>query len=170
MYKQSDAPEQSDFLINCLFEAKNAGIRLNSKLMRDMLDVIEGTRRGHLTRTGSYSHRAFKLKCRWRSREALTRFSSNEEMLKNTVRDHALPMIKFIEWLYHLETPNIDRLIFYIDQELISVVITKEENDRLTKMGLSAEFPEDYNGDHFSRYKAAGIEIVDTLYLKKAIA
>lgn len=163
MYKQSDAEKQSDFLIKSIFEAKRSGIRLNAKLLRDMLDVIEGTRRGHLTRTNYYSHRTFKLKCRWRSRAALTQFASAEDVLKNTVRDHSLPMIIFIDQLYKLEANDLNSVIRFIDNELISVVITKEEDAHLSRMKLASTLPNDFIGQRFARYEAAGIEIIDSL-------
>ncbi len=168
MYKPSPANAQADFLLETLLRAKLSGVNLNGKILRDMLDVIEGTRRGHLNSKQNYNHATFKAKCRYRSKRAIEEFKGDpKKQAKNTVRDHAFPIQKLAHWLTHLDVKTTDSLWHFLDEHLVSVVITKEENHLLSKRGLGHDIPPDSDGVNlFDRYHAVGIEVIDHVTLQ----
>lgn len=77
-----------------------------------------------------------------------------------TVLDHAVPL-KFIVAKICTGEPSKERIVYILDQFLVSVQLTRlEHTSILHAANLAEDMPSDWDGkDCFARYKRAGIEI-----------
>jgi hypothetical protein len=73
------------------------------------------------------------------------------------VFEHAIPLaVLFKEMLANPITDDSIRRL--LTERLVAVVVTKEEDERLTQMQLGRSMPEDWDGvDPYARYRKAGI-------------
>jgi hypothetical protein len=82
------------------------------------------------------------------------------------VYDHAVPVKYLLNDLLGLAnvTPEAVRTMLEGKHGPIAVLITKDEDARLSKLGLAHRMPEDWGGaDHLARYRAAEIELEDNM-------
>jgi hypothetical protein len=83
--------------------------------------------------------------------------SHNSNLLRY---DHSLPFKLVQEKLLNLKEVNTTTVKQILETHLFACVITKQEDNLLTKAGLRSKMPEDWDGiDHLARYKAVGIEV-----------
>lgn len=77
------------------------------------------------------------------------------------VYDHAIPF-KFIqETLLEMSNPDEGKVKHVQETNLVSCLITKQEDGLLTSMGLRSRMPNHDGGQHYlARYDAAGIKVV----------
>ena len=91
--------------------------------------------------------------------------ATKENNNKNLRYDHPVPLRVVCEILFSLDKINEKNIKFILEKFIKNggVLITKDEDNKLTKMGLKSSMPENWNGeDIFARYKKADIEIVHT--------
>ena len=158
---------QLQMLLGFICESVNSKIQINSKLLRDMLDVIEGLMRGAVNSKGNYSHSTLKLKCSYISIEAkkLKKQTNSAMLLRITHREHAVPLKVLVSKLYSLNNIKINELKTFLDKNLISVLITKLEQSRLdnAEFQIKDKMPVDWDEtDVFARFKIVNIEITKT--------
>ncbi|WP_145995293.1 hypothetical protein [Macromonas bipunctata] len=80
----------------------------------------------------------------------------------NLVYDHAIPFKYILEKALSMQDVNTNTVKDLLDQNLFACTITKEEDAALFKHGLAHKMPKDWDGlDALSRYKSAGIEVVE---------
>jgi hypothetical protein len=88
---------------------------------------------------------------------------------QNVVKEHVVPINVIKSELQKL-TPSctLNDIKMVLDEFLIFATITKEEDNRLSKLGFKQKMPKAYYdmsdilyNDKFSRYKKAGIEILN---------
>lgn len=78
---------------------------------------------------------------------------------KELVADHALPISVLLSKFYNSNW-SLDKTILELKKYNTTVLITKDENSELNKLGLSKKMPADWNGkDKFQRYSSAKIKI-----------
>ncbi len=77
------------------------------------------------------------------------------------IYDHAVPLRYLQEQLLSLSSVTVRSVRRVLDKYGIVVLITKDDDRRLSKAGLRSRMPEDWDGrDPLARYKAAGLELV----------
>ena len=157
---------QLQLLLKFLCESVNSKVELNSKLLRDILDVVEGLMRQALNSKGKYDHSSLKLNCGYISKnaKALKLKNIGNKLVKLTHREHAIPLKIVLVKLYDLIEPSPDSLKSFLDDHLISVLITKSEQLLLdsSDIKLKCKMPLDWDGvDAFARFNRVGIEIVE---------
>ena len=93
----------------------------------------------------------------FRSRESLgVRFGSG-----TLVYDHAIPFRYLQEDLLALEDPTEHSVAEGLNRYGVIVLITKDEDRRVSKAGYNSRMPQGWDGvDPFARYKAVGIEVL----------
>ena len=81
---------------------------------------------------------------------------------KNELRyDHAIPMRLVQQEIMESNPLNIKILKEILDRKVISCLLTKSEDEKLTYLGLRSKMPDGWDGiDPLARYKKAQIEIV----------
>lgn len=141
-------------------------VELNSKLMRDILDVVEGLMRGALNSKGNYDHSSLKLKCSFISENAqrLHMTMNGGQLLKAAHREHAIPLKVVLRNLYSQEQLTPKSLMEFLSLQLVSVLITKDEQRLLDAADtkIKDSMPLDWDGvDVFARFKKAGIKIIE---------
>lgn len=161
---RSSNQEQLQLLLKFICESVNTGVEFNSKLMRDILDVVEGLMRGALNSKGNYDHSSLKLKSSYISETALSLSESlsSVDLLKVTHREHAIPLKIVLRELYRLKNLNPESLRCFLETRLISVLITKEEQLLLdgSPYKIKDVMPVGWNGiNPFARFEIVGIQI-----------
>jgi hypothetical protein len=163
----SDANErQLQFLLRFLCESVNSKIVLNSKLLRDLLDVVEGLMRGALNSNGNYDHASLKLNCMFVSENAQTLMMSSmtrADLLAATHREHAIPLKVLINKMYDLPDISPAYLQAFLNRNLVSVLLTKDEQRRLDaqEFKIRDQMPSDWDGSNvLARFETVGIPII----------
>lgn len=164
MATTSSNEKQLNLLLKLICESVNEKTNLNSKLLRDILDVVEGLMRGIVNSKGNYNHQTLKLNCLYKSDAASNLIGklSKFELLKKTHREHAIPLKIVLDKLYSLKNVDNNMLHRYLDNKLVSVLITKEEQLLLDSMGtdLKSKMPIFWDGKNiFARFEQIGITI-----------
>ena len=78
--------------------------------------------------------------------------------------DHAIPFKYTQNELLKIESPTVSDVREILEKLLIVCVITLEEDQRLTSLGLSGKMPANWDQeDSLARYKFANIEIVKNI-------
>lgn len=161
---KSSNERQLEFLLSVVCDAVNSDVQLNPRLIRDIFDVIEGLMRGALNRNGNYDHSTLKAKCAYASANAksLSLSLSRTNLTKATHREHAIPLKILIPMLYAMKPITPQALTEFLDQKLISVLITLDERRHLdsVELGLRTAMPLDWDGvSPFARFEKAQIVI-----------
>lgn len=156
--------KQLELLLSFICESVNSKIQINAKLLRDILDVVEGLMRGALNSKGNYNHSTLKLNCGYISEVALKLKTTTKpvEFLKLTHREHAIPLKVLVKELYSFNEIKTPDLKLFLDKKLISVLITKSEQKLLdsTEYQIKDKMPFDWNKeDVFVRFKIVQIAI-----------
>lgn len=156
--------QQLKMLLGFVCESVNSKIQINSKLLRDMLDVIEGLMRGAVNSKGNYSHSVLKLRCSYISEKVknLKMHTSSAQLLKQTHREHAIPLRILVQKIYSFESISINELEAFLDQSLVSVLITKSEQLILDnpEYRIKDKMPPNWDGiDVFARFKIVNIAV-----------
>lgn len=100
--------------------------------------------------------------CRWWSENALLQ----QTELRH---EHAVPRRVLIERLMGLRLPTGGEISSVLSELCVGVVVTRAEDARLTSVGLRKRMPDDWDGkDALARYRAAGINAVDTRAFPRA--
>ena len=77
---------------------------------------------------------------------------------KKLMHEHVVPKRIVMEKLLGLAPATSDSVREVLDRYCIGVVVTREEDVRLTKLGLRSEMPDGWDGeDPWARYSKAGI-------------
>src|SRR5688500_15170199 len=98
LMSQSSAKEQLEVLLDFIVMLIKREIRLNRKLMRDILDPLEGYLGNVLNKKGNYSHAHMKSNCRYVSRAVLRlKAQRRKDLVLNTHREHAIPLSLLIK-------------------------------------------------------------------------
>lgn len=137
---------------------------LNNKLIRDILDVCEGYIRNILNSQNNYNHSTLKYNAHWISLKAsqIKKEFNQSECLKKTHREHAIPLKLLISQLYSFESLEIKQLKEFLNKNLISVLITKDERDDLDQGvgNLKDSMPKDWDNQNvFARFDNKNIKI-----------
>jgi len=75
--------------------------------------------------------------------------------------EHLVPKKVVIAHLLALDPATTDNVHAILDRYCIGVVVTKDEDARLTGLGLRSKMPDGWDaGDPWARYAAAGIEVI----------
>jgi hypothetical protein len=91
-----------------------------------------------------------------------SRASVGMRLGSDVVYDHAVPFKYLQSALMELSEVTIESVRGVLHRYDVNVIITKEEDCRLTKAGYRFKMPESWDHiDPLARYKAVGIEIVD---------
>lgn len=94
--------------------------------------------------------------CRFWSRRAL-------DQRMDLRHEHSVPRRLLITMLLELSAPTEEDVRRVLDL-CVGVVVTVEEDHALNTAGMRSRMPEGWDGrDVFARYRAVGIEVVDTL-------
>lgn len=94
---------------------------------------------------------------KYRSREAI----DLEFGRGNLIYDHAVPFVYLQKELLELHEPTRESVRKVLDQYGTACLITKDEDIRLTQVGLQRKMPEGWDGsDALARYHFLGLEIV----------
>lgn len=162
---QASNDEQLNLLLDFVCKSINLKIELNSKLLRDILDVVEGLMRGILNSKGKYDHQSLKLNCLYLSEAAqeIHRVNTKTGTLKLTHREHAVPLKIIIKEIYLMRTVSPDQLRFFLESNLVSVLITKGEQQLVDSFDqcIKDRMPIDWNGkDVFARFDQVGIKVI----------
>ena len=128
---RSEKEIQLDVLLEIILVPVTNGVRINPKLLRDILDVTEGYLINALNSKGNYDHSTLKAMTKHVSKSALELKKSlnKSELLKKTHREHAEPLKIVIEGLYSSNFINKVDLKKFLNKNLISVLITKAKVD-----------------------------------------
>ena len=156
--------QQLHLLLKLICESVNTETQLNSKLLRDILDVVEGLMREALNSKGKYDHSSLKLNCNFISNSVahLQKETAGRKVLKLTHREHAIPLRVVLRELYKLKNINPDVLKEYFERYLVSVLITKDEQKLLdsSEHKIKDKMPPEWDGkDVFARFLKVGIKI-----------
>lgn len=77
------------------------------------------------------------------------------------VYDHSIPFNYLKEVLLGEQNLNIENLKTYLEKHTVACLITKEEDQRLNKLGLNRKMPRNWDGvDPLARYQEADIKVV----------
>lgn len=158
-------PSQLDLLLEFILKAIHHEVDLNRKLLRDILDVVEGLSRGIVNRKKNYDHTTLKFGASYISNNALILKSTltRSECIKATHREHAIPLKVLVPMLYQLKPKSLSELRQFLENNLVSVLITKEERDLLDRGQNSLKdcMPSGWDGDDIlSRFNFHGIKII----------
>jgi hypothetical protein len=83
---------------------------------------------------------------------------------REIVYDHAIPYRYELEALMALTVVTPETVRPVLEKYDVCVIITADEDARLTAAGLQREMPDDWDKiDPLARYKAVGIEIVENI-------
>jgi hypothetical protein len=94
--------------------------------------------------------------CRFWSRRAL-------DQRTDLRHEHSVPRRLLITMLLEMSAPT-EAAVRCILDLCVGVVVTVEEDRALNAVGMRSRMPEGWDGrDVFARYRAVGIEVVDTL-------
>lgn len=95
--------------------------------------------------------------CRQWSKSAQGKFTDERELR----HDHAVPKKYLIGRLAERRgSATVERVRLLLDAHCIGVVITRDQDNLLTKKGLRASMPPGWDGtDPLARYRAAGIAL-----------
>ena len=102
-----------------------------------------------------------------RSKHASARYRSRASLAADTrqgglVYDHGIPFTLVHAELLAVEQPTPERVRPILERRLVAATITKEEDQRLTALGLRSRMPDSWDGqDPLARYAAAEIELVE---------
>jgi hypothetical protein len=156
--------QQLQLLLRLVCESVNSQVTINPKLLRDILDVVEGLMRGSLNSKGKYDHASLKLNCMFESGgvQSLRSEMGRRELLSVTRREHAVPLKVLLKQLYQLQALSPVSLKDFLDQNLISVLITRDEQRFLdtSKFKLREKMPAEWDGVNvFARFEIVGIHI-----------
>jgi len=122
---------------------------LHDDTKRSVLDSILWT---WTTLNGKYKG------CRWWSPDANARYLSTGNF-KDLRHEHVVPRreIRKILLVEH-KSPTYEEIREILSTFCLAIVVTKEEDARLNRMGLRSKMPDDWDcKDRWARYKAAGI-------------
>ena len=79
---------------------------------------------------------------------------------RGLMHEHVVPKKVVIDKLLSLEAPSTEEVRDVLDRFCIGVVVTREEDARMTRLGLRSEMPENWDGvDPWARYAKAGIAL-----------
>ena len=85
------------------------------------------------------------------------------------IYDHAVPLRYLQEQLLSLSSVTTRSVRRVLDKYGIVVLITKDEDRRLSTAGFRSRMPDDWDGrDALARYKAVGIELVSNVSIAAA--
>ena len=145
-------------------ESISTKVRINRKLLRDTLDVCEGLIRKVLNKNNKYDHSNLKYNASYISLEAsnIKSIKTRAETLKLTHREHAIPLKILIEILEKKNDLTVSSLYDFLEKNLISVLITKEECEKLDfgEFNLKSSMPENWDfNNKFARFEALNIEV-----------
>jgi hypothetical protein len=132
---------------------------MNGKLLRDILDPIEGLGRGILSKKGTYSHSALKSGC------CLISESAQHGPSSKLHREHAIPLKVIIQELRRHSKKSCftpETLGKFIASYCVSVLVTAKEKTLLDSSAKSGcRMPEGWKlGKHrFARLKKASVSI-----------
>lgn len=108
--------------------------------------------------------------------EAIRHYKKNNVGRKNKDfsglrHEHSIPRNIIEKEILNLKEKNSQSIFEILDRKAYSVIITADEDRKLQEKGLVKRMPEDCRdaSDVFARYKATGIEIIDTngLHIKQ---
>lgn len=95
--------------------------------------------------------------CKYWSKEAKSEDFSNRELR----HEHLVPKKVLIDTLMSMEAPSSTEIFEYLDQYCIGVVVTIDEDKRLSYEGLRSKMPDYWDGkDPWARYYKVGIEVI----------
>jgi hypothetical protein len=91
----------------------------------------------------------------------------SEKAMKNPdaklIHEHLVPRSVVFKKLLDLESPDYDQVYSLLETYCVGVVVTKEEDEHLNKIGLRQKMPSDWDGENpWARHEAGGI----TLFLE----
>lgn len=155
-----------ELLLKLIVNSVKKNIKLNKKLMRDILDVCEGHIREIYNSQGNYDHSTLKYNASVISKEAnkIKRNQTRGEVLKLTHREHAVPLNILIPLINNLNKIDVDELHRFLMTNLRSVLITKQERDILDNGmdNLKNKMPPNWNNvDIYARFNAKNILLED---------
>jgi hypothetical protein len=79
---------------------------------------------------------------------------------KGLVHEHLVPRKIVRHKLFSIAKPTAVAIHRVLNRWCVGIVITKEEDQELNRLGLNASMPKDWNGhDRWARYTEAGIAI-----------
>jgi hypothetical protein len=92
--------------------------------------------------------------CKFWSSNALC-FRGNRKLL---VHEHLVPRKVLIDWLLELSAPSIEVVSDIFENFCVGVIVTKDEDLILNKLGLRASMPDAWKREEpWARYRVAGI-------------
>ena len=95
--------------------------------------------------------------CPFWSRSAARRKSDRKQLM----HEHAVPKRVVVEMLFSLKVPTESSVHTVLNHYCIGVVVTREEDAKLTQLGLRSRMPKDWDGsDPWARYAKANIFVV----------
>ena len=152
-------------MIKLQIELNSMGGNINKKQLRDILDVTEGLMRNILNSKGNYNHQTLKSDASIKSIKALETQKLLGKGPANKVlhREHALPMDMVLPKLMNMTEATDEEILEFLKQNLLSVLITKEEMKVLDygSNNLKKSMPAGWDGkDNLARFSARNIELV----------
>lgn len=79
---------------------------------------------------------------------------------REVVYDHMIPFNYLQNELLDMQEPSLDQIKAVLES-YPAAIITREEDKRLTQLGLRSKMPDDWDGHNiFARYNHAGITVV----------
>lgn len=97
--------------------------------------------------------------CKFWSEKALSSGLQN----KHLIHEHLVPRKVLMNKLFSEVIPDKQNIFEFLDTYCVGVVVTKDEDNMLNKIGLRSEMPSDWdNKDPWARYKKVAIKVVDT--------
>lgn len=98
--------------------------------------------------------------CRWRSVKACNGDDGTNDPL---IHEHPVPRKVIRDMLFELQAPTPQNVRAVMDKFCLGVVIRKSEDVALTRKGLRAAMPHNWDRkDPFARYREVGLEIVES--------
>jgi hypothetical protein len=100
-----------------------------------------------------------KVKCaRYRSKAALSLTLGQGKL----IYDHAVPFRCLERELMNMEIVTPDAVEAVLERHCIAVLLTRDENARLSQSGLARQMPPNWDGKNpLARYQAVGIDVVE---------
>ena len=152
-------------MIKLQIQLNKMGGNVNKKQLRDILDVTEGLLRNILNSKGNYNHQTLKSDASVKSVKALEvqKLLGKGNANSKLHREHALPMDMVIPQLMAMTEATLEEIATFLKQNLLSVLITKDEMKALDygSDNLKKSMPANWDGkDNLARFKARNIELV----------
>lgn len=89
-----------------------------------------------------------------------SRAARSNPTIKGLIHEHVVPKSVLIRMLFDLSNPTTEAVAGILDRFCIGVVVTRDEDKRLTQAGVRRRMPDDWDGrDVWVRHRLAGIDI-----------